>query len=242
MAWCPICKYEYREGIKVCADCGATLVDSLDDVAATKELSESKECPNECENAEANNQEIAIDLNSLTDEQKEELMKEIAKARSLRSHETYQKAEDKASDTFSSGIMLLIIGIIGFVFVLLVELNVLPFITLPSTFSKVLMALGGLFFILLAYFGINAISKKDKYAKAAEEEKNQREELDRYVKSNLIPDFIDAKCDVANTPAELIYFKRTEFIKESILNQFSDINESFLDDYIDNYYSEIYKD
>lgn len=29
MPWCPFCKTEYREGIEVCADCGATLVDEL---------------------------------------------------------------------------------------------------------------------------------------------------------------------------------------------------------------------
>lgn len=29
MPWCPNCKTEYREGITVCADCGATLVDEL---------------------------------------------------------------------------------------------------------------------------------------------------------------------------------------------------------------------
>lgn len=30
MAWCPICKNEYREGIAECSDCGAQLVESLD--------------------------------------------------------------------------------------------------------------------------------------------------------------------------------------------------------------------
>lgn len=29
MAWCPVCKNEYCEGVKVCADCGADLVESL---------------------------------------------------------------------------------------------------------------------------------------------------------------------------------------------------------------------
>lgn len=29
MPWCPNCKTEYQEGIEVCADCGATLVDEL---------------------------------------------------------------------------------------------------------------------------------------------------------------------------------------------------------------------
>ena len=31
MPWCPKCKNEYREGIKVCADCGATLVEKLNE-------------------------------------------------------------------------------------------------------------------------------------------------------------------------------------------------------------------
>lgn len=31
MPWCPICKNEYREGIKTCADCGAALVETLSD-------------------------------------------------------------------------------------------------------------------------------------------------------------------------------------------------------------------
>ena len=31
MAWCPNCKNEYREGITVCADCGATLVETLEE-------------------------------------------------------------------------------------------------------------------------------------------------------------------------------------------------------------------
>ncbi len=29
MPWCPVCKNEYQEGVKTCADCGAELVESL---------------------------------------------------------------------------------------------------------------------------------------------------------------------------------------------------------------------
>lgn len=36
MSWCPKCKMEYREGIKVCADCGTELVDELLDTQDTK--------------------------------------------------------------------------------------------------------------------------------------------------------------------------------------------------------------
>ena len=31
MPWCPVCKNEYREGIKICADCNVELVDKLED-------------------------------------------------------------------------------------------------------------------------------------------------------------------------------------------------------------------
>lgn len=31
MPWCPVCKNEYTEGVKVCTDCGAALVGSLDE-------------------------------------------------------------------------------------------------------------------------------------------------------------------------------------------------------------------
>ena len=33
MAFCPACRYEYRPGITVCADCGAALVDRLPEEA-----------------------------------------------------------------------------------------------------------------------------------------------------------------------------------------------------------------
>ena len=30
MAWCPVCKCEYKKGITVCKECKVELVDSLD--------------------------------------------------------------------------------------------------------------------------------------------------------------------------------------------------------------------
>lgn len=31
MPWCPVCKNEYNKGVEICADCGAALVDSLEE-------------------------------------------------------------------------------------------------------------------------------------------------------------------------------------------------------------------
>ncbi len=45
--WCPKCRYEYREGITVCPDCGTPLVESLEEydreqtrIVAEKEAAE----------------------------------------------------------------------------------------------------------------------------------------------------------------------------------------------------------
>lgn len=42
MPWCPKCKTEYYEGVKVCSECGSELVASLDDVPEMKQLVEGE--------------------------------------------------------------------------------------------------------------------------------------------------------------------------------------------------------
>ena len=42
MPWCPVCKNEYREGIKLCAECKVELVERLEDEKKSDELSEQE--------------------------------------------------------------------------------------------------------------------------------------------------------------------------------------------------------
>ncbi|GKX31304.1 hypothetical protein SH1V18_37840 [Vallitalea longa] len=50
MPWCPKCKCEYEEGVKLCADCKVELVDSLDDIVEWRTL------------IKANKEEQAVEL------------------------------------------------------------------------------------------------------------------------------------------------------------------------------------
>lgn len=43
MPWCPKCKCEYEEGVKLCADCKIELVDSLDDIVEWETLIKTEE-------------------------------------------------------------------------------------------------------------------------------------------------------------------------------------------------------
>lgn len=42
MPWCPVCKNEYGEGIKLCAECKVELVERLEDEKKSDELSEQE--------------------------------------------------------------------------------------------------------------------------------------------------------------------------------------------------------
>lgn len=64
MPWCPICKNEYKAGYTVCADCGATLVESLDEGKKAVYFGEESELYQICDFMRANglkNTEISFD-------------------------------------------------------------------------------------------------------------------------------------------------------------------------------------
>ena len=44
MPWCPICKTEYREGFHLCSDCGAELVDELEQNVSETDSSDDDWC------------------------------------------------------------------------------------------------------------------------------------------------------------------------------------------------------
>ena len=116
MAWCPNCKNEYVEGIKVCADCGATLVESLDAVS-------DKEQPSEGEYAEGmesgGNDETETEIPAEILEKLEKMTpEELAEAAdAARKQNTWRKqyinSAQKAEDNKSSAYTLLAIGVLG---------------------------------------------------------------------------------------------------------------------------------
>ena len=86
--------------------------------------------------------------------------------------------------------------------------------------------------------GFLSIKSYKKFEIKATEEDNLTKNLDAWCKDNLTKELIDA--DLEETEEELLYFVRTEKMKELICNKFMNLDAAFLDSFIDDIYPEIF--
>ena len=226
MPWCPKCETEYREGITVCADCGSTLVE---DLFVQKE-------ENSPESLEETFQNMSPEeaLNFLEETKKEamERRKRLAEGPGL-----YVESSKKAQDFKSGGLSLLFVGGIGLVFVVLVIFNIIPLHM--NLFSKYLiLGVMGTLFILFIVMGFLSVKSYKKFEIKASEEDNLTQNLKSWCMDNLKKEIIDT--DMEETSEELLYFQRTEKMKEMISHKFMNLDAAFLDSFIDDIYPEIF--
>lgn len=270
MAWCPACKTEYVDGVQFCTDCHCELVEQLvtpDDASVIfgeKEFIEdinSFLLYNNLPGGEVRASEeddtyelfiknkflndskkiIRIYLQEKADEEKED--DENNEKPTMKYVKTYQDKTQRAAEVKSSAYTLTVVGVLGFVFVILMELNILD---LPlSIFSKHMTAIVmGLLFLVFIFMGIHSILSLKKIIKEGDKESNLTGEMKKWCESNLKAEEIDEIVFEQETEYqdEIKYFMRTEEIKKRISNQFLNLEEGFLDKFIEEIYTELYTD
>ena len=252
MPWCPKCKNEYYEGIKVCADCGVELVDSLEEwektereakeAALKEQMAAFAEMLTEPE-ADEENAEGAEDI---TDP--EELEKEMAakakKAMEEAFRGVYQNYEEKAADNKSSAYTLIGVGIVGIIVIILCFCDV---IRLPLSESSRFMTLGvlGAMFLFFIVMGVVSMKNAGKYAKKAESEKELTKELEKWFMECVTAEKIDDGLfteEEADFSEEQKYFKRFDKMKELLTERFLNLNEGYVDRFLDKHYQDIFGD
>lgn len=225
MPWCPICKNEYREGIKLCAECKVELVDHLED---------GKE-----QDAGLEEQEKLARLRAMiaaaSDEQDEEIPEEIPV------YHAYQNSAAKAEDNRTSAYTLLFVGIVGFILVILIFVGVIPIYRNTSTTKYLICGVMGAMFILFIVFGIVSMRNSKILLVKAKSENSLLSELTKWCEENLSAETIDQGLFEEELAEEQKYFKRADKMKKIISDKFMNLDEALLEHFVDEYYQGLFE-
>lgn len=257
MPWCPKCKSEYREGFTVCADCGSELVDEEkfahieeeqlaaergqrlsfhgEEIASDLEsLRESEDFSNTEELAESDvgsKTERSSKLGEFSESEDSKAQNKMPQVRSAEPYIPYQDSMERASENRSSAWVLLIMGSVGIVVIVLGIAGVIPLrFGNPYLFYGVMAAV----FLLFIVAGVVSMKNAKIFAQKAESENSLRDALVVWSRENLHAQELDDAIDIVGDESEeALYFKRFECIKAKLNYQFVNLDQGFLEKFID---------
>ena len=227
MPWCPICKNEYREGIKLCAECQVELVDHLED--------------EEEQDAEIERQEKIARLHAMiAAEQEGQETEDDAEDEPVIYH-AYQNSAAKAEDNRTSAYTLFFVGILGFVLVVLVFTGAIPVFQSAETTRYFVCGIMGALFVLFIVFGVVSMRDSKILLMQAQSEDSLLFELTKWCGENLTAEQIDVGLFEEEMSDEQKYFKRTDKMKAIINDKFLNLDQGLLEHFVDEYYQGLFE-
>lgn len=268
MPFCPKCKYEYKEGIKICADCNVELVDSLADVSVTILTREEDTIDEALEFLIANNfngayKEESDTFDNLFDlkvpESKRKEASDMLNVYYREVHEAseeekeleeeikinrdnssrYVNLDDKAENYRSGAIVLIGMGIAGAVFLILVNIGVFNLPVPSSTKTLINIVMGGLFAAFII-LGINSVICYRKIKVQAIDADDLEKKIIDWADNILDKDSITVD-DRDGDSEEIMFFNRTEALKKQLDEAFPDLDQSFKDHIVEELYDRIFE-
>lgn len=279
MPWCPKCKIEYKEGIKICSDCGSPLLNDIDletelivltkfnleqenlskrlveylqysdirsaDYEFDKKLDQWNVLVSEEDFKDAKKLYSAFSMGnqSLATEQKKqdddsnsqkindlELLEEANRLRTEPSH-AYVKREEKYKDFQSAFVTFVGFGIAGLIFTLLNALGILH--VFNSSFQYIVMVI-----LFLIFIGIGISSKKraNVLKIEAKQEIDTTNAIKEWMNTHITKEKIEAVTD-PSVSEEINYFNKTEKIKSLLQEAFGELDDSYLDALVEEFYN-----
>lgn len=241
MAWCPICKCEYKEGITKCADCNVELVDVLEenmavslDFEALMEEEEqiSKIAEHVNENLNVHFLDRGADIAS------------VRKIKQQKNSTVYRNSKEMAGENKSSAYILLPVGVLGIIALVLVWLDVIPLYS--SITSKIITStVMGTLFLVFIVMGVLSLKNAKKFEEKASKESDLSKEILNYFMENITSYSLDEQLKDSQWETlseEEKYFKRIDGIRLCITKQFMTLEENYVDYMCDEIYTKLYEE
>lgn len=152
----------------------------------------------------------------------------------------YEEASAKAQEFKSGAYTLLVVGVLGLAAVILVFFDIIPMHL--SLFSKYLTCgVMGVLFLIFIIMGISSFKTYKIQVGKAEKENSLKEELKKFCQENLTRESIDEGLAFDEEESEeSFYFKRTEKMKAVITETFLNLDDAYLEHFVDELYEEIF--
>lgn len=153
----------------------------------------------------------------------------------------YQNSAARAEDNKSSAYTLLIVGGVGFIAVLLIFFNMTPLYRNGGITKYMVCGIMGAMFILFIIFGILSMRNSKILFSKAKTENSLLAEMTRWCEGNLNAEELDQELFQEDMPEEQKYFLRAEKMKTLINDKFMNLDEAFVEHFVDEYYQKLYE-
>lgn len=161
----------------------------------------------------------------------EQLREAVTARRAFGSGFLYQDSSQRADENRSSAWVLLFVGVLGLIVVILGIAGILPLnLGNPYLFYGVM----GAIFVLFLVAGVVSMKNAKIFAGKAESENSLRSTMLEWCRQNLDGQEIDREIGIGDDSEEVRYFNRTAYLKDRLNHQFVNLDQDFLDQFIDN--------
>ena len=179
------------------------------------------------------------------DDEAKKGMNDIAEAmhvNSFRSTGVYQDSASKAEDNKSSAYTLLFVGGVGLVVVALCMFGVID-MNLNETSKYMVYGVMGALFVLFIVMGVVSMRSYKFFAQKAQTEDNLTGEIRKWCLADLNVEKVDEHLleEDKSLKEEMKYFKRVEILKKLISEKFLNLDEAYLEHFVDDIYPEIFE-
>lgn len=182
------------------------------------------------ENSRAGNARKTAEEQCDGEEAEEQLREAAAARRAFGNSSLYQDSSQRADENRSSAWVLLFVGVLGLTAVVLGIMGILPLnMGNPYLFYGVM----GAIFVLFVVAGVVSMKNAKIFAGKAASENSLRSTMLEWCRQSLDGQEIDREIGISDDSEEVRYFNRTAYLREKLNHQFVNLDQDFLDRFID---------